>query len=112
MLEGHRERQQAKFKAAGKPWTEHGLVFPSREGRGRVMAASSVRINLRSLLKEAGFTNPEEWTTRELRTSFVSLLSDHGVPIEAISRLVGHSGSNTTERVYRKQIRPVITEGA
>ncbi|MFI8391017.1 tyrosine-type recombinase/integrase [Streptomyces sp. NPDC085540] len=88
------------------------MFFPSREGRGRVMAASSVRINLRALLKEAGFTNPGEWTTRGLRTSFVSLLSDHGVPIEAISRLVGHSGSNTTERVYRKQIRPVITEGA
>ncbi|WP_327167964.1 site-specific integrase [Streptomyces subrutilus] len=112
VLEGHRERQQAKFKAVGKPWTEQGLVFPSREGQGRVMAASSVRTSLRSLLKEAGFSNPGGWTTRELRTSFVSLLSDHGVPIEAISRLVGHSGSNTTERVYRKQIRPVITEGA
>ncbi|MGW3328920.1 tyrosine-type recombinase/integrase [Streptomyces virginiae] len=112
VLEWHRERQQAKFKVAGKPWTEQGLVFPSREGQGRVMAASSVRTSLRSLLKEAGFSNPGEWTTRELRTSFVSLLSDHGVPIEAISRLVGHSGSNTTERVYRKQIRPVITEGA
>lgn len=34
------------------------------------------------------------------------------MPIEAISRLVGHNGSNTTERVYRKQIRPDITEGA
>ncbi len=42
----------------------------------------------------------------------MSLLSDHGVPIESIARLVGHSGINTTERAYRKQIRPVITEGA
>lgn len=47
-----------------------------------------------------------------LRTSFVSLLSDHGIPIEVIARVVGHSGSNTTERVYRKQLRPVITSGA
>ncbi|MFE9484659.1 tyrosine-type recombinase/integrase [Streptomyces spororaveus] len=110
VLEAHRDRQQAKFKAAGKAWTQEGLVFPSRVDR--VMDASRVRISLRSLLKEAGFSNPGEWTTRELRTSFVSLLSDHGVPIESIARLVGHSGSNTTERVYRKQIRPVITEGA
>ena len=48
------------------------------------------------------------WTPRELRHSFVSLLSDADVPIEQISRLVGHSGTTTTETVYRKQIRPVI----
>jgi integrase len=56
--------------------------------------------------------NPADWTPRELRHSFVSLLSDAGVPIEQISRLVGHSGTTTTEAIYRKQIRPVITNGA
>jgi hypothetical protein len=39
-------------------------------------------------------------------------LSDSGVPIENISRLVGHDGTAVTETVYRKQIRPVIEEGA
>jgi hypothetical protein len=34
------------------------------------------------------------------------------VPIEQIARLVGHSGTAVTETVCRKQIRPVITEGA
>ena len=53
-----------------------------------------------------------EWTPRELRHSFVSLLSDAGVPIEKIDRLVGHSGTATTEFIYRKQIRPVVTGGA
>ncbi len=43
---------------------------------------------------------------------FVSLLSDRGVPLEEISRLVGHSGTAVTEEVYRKQIRPVIQTGA
>jgi hypothetical protein len=37
---------------------------------------------------------------------------DAGVPIEQISRLVGHSGTWTTELIYRKQIRPVIVHGA
>jgi integrase len=46
------------------------------------------------------------------RHSFVSLLSDNGVPLEDIARLVGHSGMSTTETVYRKQIRPVMIEGA
>ncbi|MFF0434788.1 hypothetical protein ACFYU9_21450 [Streptomyces sp. NPDC004327] len=54
----------------------------------------------------------DDWTPRELRHSFVSLLSDGGVPLEVISRLVGHSGTAVTEEVYRKQIRPVIQTGA
>jgi integrase len=44
----------------------------------------------------------------ELRHSFVSLLSDAGVPLEEISRLVGHSSTSVTELVYRHQIRLVI----
>ena len=44
--------------------------------------------------------------------AYVSLLSEAGVPIEKISRLVGHSGTTTTETIYRKQIRPVILHGA
>ena len=50
-----------------------------------------------------------EWL---LRHSFVSLLSDDGMAIEQISRLVGHSGTSVTELVYRKQIRPVVEDGA
>ncbi|GAA1269715.1 hypothetical protein GCM10009609_35990 [Pseudonocardia aurantiaca] len=43
------------------------------------------------------------WTPRELRHSFVSLLSDGGVPIEQIARPIGHAGgSKVTEAVYRK----------
>ena len=58
-------------------------------------------------------SNAAEWTPRELRHSFVSLLSDTGVPIEQIARLVGHTGGTTvTETVYRKQLRPVIEDGA
>ncbi len=47
-----------------------------------------------------------------MRHSFVSLLSDSGVPIEHISRLVGHANTVVTETVYRLQIRPVMQEGA
>lgn len=42
----------------------------------------------------------------------MSLLSDRGVPLEVIFRLVGHSGTAVTEEVYRKQIRHVIQTGA
>jgi hypothetical protein len=36
----------------------------------------------------------------------------HGVPLEEISRLVGHGSTAVTELVYCKQIRPVMQEGA
>ncbi len=49
---------------------------------------------------------------RELRTSFVSLMSHQGVSIEEIARLVGHATTRTTEIVYRRELRPVITTGA
>jgi integrase len=52
------------------------------------------------------------WTPRELRTSFVSLMRHGGVSIEEIARLVGHSSTRTTEVVYRRELRPVITTGA
>jgi integrase len=48
----------------------------------------------------------------ELRHSFVSLLSDADVPLENISRLVGHRVTTVTETIYRKQLRPVIDDGA
>jgi integrase len=48
----------------------------------------------------------------ELRHTFVSLLSAHGVPVEAIALLAGHNQTSTTELVYRHQIVPALTRGA
>ncbi|MFI7049502.1 tyrosine-type recombinase/integrase [Streptosporangium sandarakinum] len=56
--------------------------------------------------------NAQEWTPREMRHSFVSLLPDSGAPLENISRLVGHRNTSVTETVYRKQLRPMLLEGA
>ncbi|MFF7095308.1 tyrosine-type recombinase/integrase [Streptomyces rubradiris] len=81
-------------------------------GRGQPLDAANVRRAFRQALKGIDGIDPDEWTPRELRHSFVSLLSDQGVPLEEISRLVGHSGTAVTEEVYRKQIRPVIQTGA
>jgi hypothetical protein len=40
------------------------------------------------------------------------LLSDSGVPLAEISRLVGHRSTAVTELVNRQQIRPVVQSGA
>lgn len=48
----------------------------------------------------------------ELRHTFVSLMSDSGVPVEEIARLAGHANSRTTELVHRHQLRPIMEMGA
>ncbi|WP_019874379.1 site-specific integrase [Sporichthya polymorpha] len=108
-LTEHRRAQAAVRLAAGSSWQDLDLVFASAVGTQ--LDAHNVRRAFRRVVKAAGL-EPTEWTPRELRHSFVSLLSDAGVPLENISRLVGHSGSTVTELVYRKQIRPVIADGA
>lgn len=54
-----------------------------------------------------GDTDPRAFQRGPWRGTFVPLLSDSGVPLEEISRLVGHSGTAVTEEIYGKQIRPV-----
>lgn len=85
------------------------LVFPTASGRE--MDAHNVRRAFRGIARAAGL-EATEWTPRELRHSFVSLLSNSGVRIEQIARLLGHSGTAVTERVYRHELRPVLEEGA
>jgi integrase len=108
-LREHWTRQDGLKRQAGSRWQDNDLVFPSRVGTP--WDASHVRREFRKVVEAAGL-DPWAWTPRELRHSFVSLMSDAGVPVEQIARLVGHSGTATTEAVYRKQIRPVLIEGA
>jgi integrase len=109
-LKKQRAQQAADRLAAGPSWQETGLVFTTKAGTE--MDAANVRRDFRRALGLVPGVDPAEWTPRELRHSFVSVLSDAGVPLEAISQLVGHSGTSVTELVYRHQLRPVIQTGA
>lgn len=108
VLVQHRETQNTERLSA--TWSEHDLVFASRVGTEP--DAHNIRREFRAVLAAVEGVDPAEWAPRELRHSFVSLLSDSGIPIEEISRLVGHSSTSVTEQVYRHQIRPVIQDGA
>jgi site-specific recombinase XerD len=78
--------------------------------RGAALDAGNVRKMFKRVCAAAGAG--AGWTPRELRTTFVSLLSHQGVSIEEIARLVGHASTRTTEIVYRRELRLVITTGA
>jgi integrase len=101
-------RQAAERERAGSKWEDHDLVFCS--SAGKPLDAGNIRRKLKVVTASAGLG--KDWTPRELRHTFVSLLSESGVPVEEIARLVGHTSSRTTETVYRKELRPTITAGA
>jgi integrase len=100
--------QQEERRHTGDLWEDHGLVFTT--GSGTVLTAGNVRRMFRDVCKRAGIG--ADWTPRELRHSFVSLMSDRGITTEEISRLVGHSSTRVTEVVYRHELRPVLRTGA
>ena len=108
-LKWQQATQEREREHAGKKWQESGVVFASSTGRER--DAAGVRRAFRRVAGLAGL-NQGEWTPRELRHSFVSLLSDSGMGLEEIADLVGHSGTSVTEKVYRHQLRPVLLNGA
>jgi integrase len=84
-----------------------GLVFTDRAGAPRW--PQDVRRYFGVLCERAGIG---QWTLRELRHTFVSVLSDSGVDIEKIADAVGHVNSTITKVVYRHQIADKVTVAA
>ncbi|WP_433462702.1 tyrosine-type recombinase/integrase [Spirillospora sp. CA-128828] len=107
-LTAHRKRQAAEKLAAGDAWQGHNLVFCREDGTP--YSSDDVLRRFQQLTAAAGIGST--WVPRELRHTFVSIMSDHGVALEKISDLVGHSDTRTTQTVYRHELRPVITTGA
>lgn len=107
-LRAHKKRQAGERLAAGSEWSDQDLVFATRTGVA--LDAANVRREFRGVCKAAGIS--AHWTPRELRHSFVSLMSSSGVPVEEIARIAGHSSTRTTEVIYRRELRPILTTGA
>lgn len=109
-LRRQRDWQGEQRGKAGEGWMETGLVFTTTLGTG--LDAGNVRRAFRGALALVPGLDPKEWTPRDLRHSFVSLMSAEEIPLEEISRLVGHSSTDVTEQVYRQELRPVLQAGA
>jgi integrase len=107
-LREHRKWQAEARLAAGPLWQDTGLVFTS--SLGTPLDASHVRRDFRTLCKRAGIEGIG--APRELRHTFVSVMSESGVAVEEIAHLAGQANSRTTETIYRHELRPVITTGA
>lgn len=80
-----------------------GFVFCTRNRTP--MSLSNLRKAFRRLCHRAGLDG--QWTTYELRHSFVSLVSDQLDDLTKVADLAGHADTKTTEG-YRHTVRPTL----
>jgi site-specific recombinase XerD len=94
-LQRHREEQ----KLLGL-YDDEGFVFCTRNGTPMTM--SNLRRAFQQLCKRAGLGS--DWTTYELRHSFVSLVADQLDDLVKVADLAGHMDTRTTQG-YRHAVR-------
>lgn len=102
-LRTHRIQQAAERLSAGMAWSDAGLVFASEVGTP--IDPSNLRRAFARLTTAAGLGR---WHPHELRHSAASILSAAGVPLEAVSDVLGHADVSVTARVYRHRITPTV----
>jgi integrase len=105
-----RKEQTAVRLKLGAAYDVRGLSIVFGDGAGAPKWPQDVRRQFKTLCGRAGVGN--DWTPREQRHTFVSVLSDSGVDIEQIADAVGHVNSTVTKAVYRHQIADEITTAA
>lgn len=106
-LKVHRQAQ-LKARMQATAWQDHDLVFCSRFGTPKWRATQDRRF--KELCERAGIGG--DWQLRETRHTFVSVLSESGLPIEDIADAVGHVNSHVTSTVYRHQVRDQVAAAA
>ena len=92
-LRDHRKRQAEDRLAAGSLCQDHGLVFASASGTP--LDAANVRHEFRKITEAAGLG--VGCVPRDLRHTFVSLMSADGVPIEEIALVWGQGRRGPTQ---------------
>jgi integrase len=96
----HRHREEQKLLGL---YDDDGFVFCTRNGTPMTM--SNLRRAFQQLCKRAGLGS--DWTTYELRHSFVSLVADQLDDLVKVADLAGHVDTRTTQG-YRHAVRPSL----
>lgn len=100
--------QAADRLRLGPHYDSRGIVFCGNAGQPRWQ--SDVNKQFKRVCGKAGIGSG--WHAHEQRHTFVSVLSDAGVDIEAIADAAGHVNSNVTRTVYRHQIADKVTRAS
>jgi integrase/recombinase XerD len=80
-------------------------VFWSTGNGKEQSAVTNWQHDLRKLFKDAGITSAGNMLSHRLRDTFAVDLLEKGVPLEEVSKLIGHESIKTTERHYSKWMK-------
>jgi integrase len=94
-LRSQRDRQAFARSAAGDRWRDTDLVFTTPIGTA--IDPDNLRKQWKSLLQKAGIRDQR---FHDLRHAAASLMVADGVPMTAVSRVLGHSVTSTTMNLY------------
>lgn len=97
-LRRHRQEMQVL-----RLYSPEGFVFCTRQGGP--LTLNNLRRDFRQLCERAGLGR--DWTTYELRHSFVSLVADQLDDLVKVADLAGHADTRTTQG-YRHPVRPSL----
>lgn len=106
-LIAHSTRQDQEKALAGEDWVDSGRVFTTT--KGTLLDARNLLRVYYTLRDVAGLPKIR---FHDLRHSAATLLRAAGVPTPAISKLLGHASTRTTEEVYSHVISDMETEAA
>jgi len=94
-LRAHRQRQEAEIVRVGKKWDDNDLIFPSSFGTP-INPRNLVR-DFKKFLKRASLPNIR---FHDLRHTAATLMISHGVPVNVVSKILGHSKVSVTLNIY------------
>jgi integrase len=106
VLRSHRARQREERMAATS-WADPSLVFPNT--RGAIRRRDYVMESYWRLLKAAGL--PSDVRFHDLRHTAGTLALRQGMPLHAVSKMLGHSDPAMTLRRYAHVLEDMEDEG-
>ena len=92
-LQVHRQAQTAA-RLAAKRWVDRGLVFPNPHGEPWRPSTFSVHWGRNAAVKAAGIR------FHDLRHTHATILLRAGVPVDAVSKRLGHASPVVTMQIY------------
>ena len=104
-LKGIKKNQEQNRQIFGNSYVENDFVFTWSDGRPYL--PDYITKQLARIVKENKLAHI---TVHGLRHSFASIAYDNGIPLSDISEWLGHSRTDTTQKIYKHKIsnRPFI----
>jgi integrase len=100
-LQKHRTRQEESKRALGNAWIDSGFIFTS--SIGTPFEPRNLHREFKAICLDAGLG---DWHPHELRHSAASLMLAHGVKLQVVSEVLGHSSIRMTADVYGHILDP------